>query len=163
MPLLRISHRLIALLLTFVVGLVGVWILQQPAALPGSLRVRVPPVPVPLTREEMATLPNSCGIFVVSIEKDGSLRLNTDEIGSVERPGAMIVRLSEIFQERVINRAYDEGMKHRSDLPESERVLRTVVIKSPLSVAYGDVAKVIDAVKSAGASPVVLQADELPQ
>ncbi len=161
--MLRISHRLVALL-TFVVGLVAVWFLQQPAALSSSFRVVIPPVPVPLTREEMLALPNSCGTLIVSIEKGGSLKLNeTDVVGSVERPEAMTVKLRGFFQERFANRAYGQGMEHRPDLPESERILRAVVIKAPLSVAYGDVAKVIDAVKGAGASPVVLQMDELLQ
>jgi biopolymer transport protein ExbD len=34
-------------------------------------------------------------------------------------------------------------------------------IKSPRSIRYGDVVKVIDAVKVAGASPIGLQIDDL--
>lgn len=157
-----ISRRLVALL-TFTIGLVAVWFLQTPAALPGNFRVVIPPIPVPLTREEMIALPHSCGIFVVSVGKDRSLKLNMDEMGSVERPEAMIVTLSSIFQERAVNRAYAQDMEYCPDLPQPKRILRTVVVKSHLSVAYGDVVKVIDAVKGAGASPVVLQLDELPQ
>ncbi|HYP02014.1 MAG TPA: hypothetical protein VER76_17620 [Pyrinomonadaceae bacterium] len=108
-------------------------------------------------------LPHSCGTLVVSIAANGNLKLNEwDVVGSVEEPEAMIVKLGGIFRERADNRAYKQGMEHRPDLPESERVLREVVVRSPLSVPYGDVAKVIDAVRAAGASPVVLQLDELP-
>jgi len=159
---LRLSRRLVALL-TFGIGLFAVSFFQPPGALHGVYRVVVPPVPVQLTHEEIAVLPNSCGTLVVSIAKDGNLKLNeSDVIGSVERPEAMIEKLGGIFRERTDNRAYKQGMEYRPDLPESERILREVVVRSPLSVPYGDVAKVIDAVKAAGASPVVLQLDELP-
>lgn len=159
----RISRRLVALF-TFVVGIVVVWFLQQPAALPSRFQVLVPPVPVLLSSEEVARLPNSCGILVVSITEHGSLKLNNSEaLGSVEEPREMNARLSEVFQERVKNRAYDEGMEYRTDLPEAERILRMVVVKAPRSVVYGDVAKVIDEAKGAGASPVMLQLDELPE
>jgi biopolymer transport protein ExbD/biopolymer transport protein TolR len=39
---------------------------------------------------------------------------------------------------------------------------RIVYIKSGVGVSYGDVVKVIDAIKGAGASPVGLQVDDLP-
>lgn len=159
----RISRRLVALF-TFAIGIVVVWFLQQPAALPSRFQVVIPPVPVPLSREEMAKLPHSCGILVVSITEHGSLKLNDSEVlGSIEEPGEMNAKLSEVFQERVKNRAYNEGMEYRTDLPEAERILRMVVVKAPRSIAYGDVAKVIDAAKGAGASPVMLQLDELPE
>jgi biopolymer transport protein ExbD len=48
-------------------------------------------------------------------------------------------------------------------LPEDERLERTVFVKAPRSMKYGDVVKVIDAIKGAGASPVGLQVDDLPQ
>jgi biopolymer transport protein ExbD len=53
-------------------------------------------------------------------------------------------------------------MELRTDLPESQRIEKTVFIKAPRSVKYGDVVKVIDAIKGAGASPVGLQVDDLP-
>jgi biopolymer transport protein ExbD len=43
-----------------------------------------------------------------------------------------------------------------------ERVEKTLIIKPNRSVKYGDVVKVVDAVRGAGASPVVLQIDDLP-
>jgi biopolymer transport protein ExbD len=54
-------------------------------------------------------------------------------------------------------------METRTDLPEDERLERTVFVKAPRSMKYGDVVKVIDAIKGAGASPVGLQVDDLPQ
>jgi biopolymer transport protein ExbD len=54
-------------------------------------------------------------------------------------------------------------METRSDLPEEERIEKTVFVKAPRSLPYGEVVKVIDAIKGAGANPVGLQVDDLPQ
>jgi biopolymer transport protein ExbD len=43
----------------------------------------------------------------------------------------------------------------------TNEVEKTVFIKSPKSVRYGDVIKVIDAAKMVGASPIGLQIDDL--
>jgi biopolymer transport protein ExbD len=45
--------------------------------------------------------------------------------------------------------------------PDSNEVEKTVFIKAPKGVPYGEVVKVIDAVKLAGADPVGLQIDDL--
>jgi biopolymer transport protein ExbD len=47
------------------------------------------------------------------------------------------------------------------DVPEERRIEKTVFIKAPRSISYGEVAKVIDGVKGAGADPVGLQLDGL--
>ena len=43
----------------------------------------------------------------------------------------------------------------------SDRIERTVFIKAPRSLDYGSVARVVDAVKLAGAYPISLQIDDL--
>ena len=53
-------------------------------------------------------------------------------------------------------------MTSRVDLPPDARIERTVFVRAPRSARYGEVAKVIDAIKGAGAQPVGLQTDELP-
>jgi biopolymer transport protein ExbD len=52
-------------------------------------------------------------------------------------------------------------MFSRPDVPEDYRIEKTVFIKAPRSISYGEVAKVIDGVKGAGAKPVGLQLDGL--
>jgi biopolymer transport protein ExbD len=46
-------------------------------------------------------------------------------------------------------------------VPEQYRIQKTVFVKAPRSIAYGDVAKVIDGLKGSGADPVGLQLDDL--
>ena len=53
-------------------------------------------------------------------------------------------------------------MEARTDVKEEDRIEKTVFVKAPRATKYGDVVKVIDAIKGAGASPVGLQVDDLP-
>jgi len=100
--------------------------------------------------------------LVVSISTDLQIRLNQDSMGSVNDPSALAAKLQQVFQQRKEQRAYKVGMESRSDVPEDQRIEKTVFVKAPRALRYGDVVKVIDAIKGAGASPVGLQVDDLP-
>jgi biopolymer transport protein ExbD len=52
-------------------------------------------------------------------------------------------------------------MRDRIDLPEAMRIEKTVFIKAPRSIPYGEVVRVLDGIRGAGASPVGLQIDDL--
>jgi len=100
--------------------------------------------------------------LVVSISTDLQIKLNQDSMGSVNDPSALAAKLQQVFQQRKEQRAYKVGMESRSDVPEDQRIEKTVFVKAPRALHYGDVVKVIDAIKGAGASPVGLQVDDLP-
>jgi biopolymer transport protein ExbD len=100
---------------------------------------------------------------VVSISSDLQLRLNQDAMGSVNDTAPLSSKLRQVFQARKEQRAYKPGMETRVDVPEEERIEKTVFIKAPRGMRYEDVVKVIDAIKGAGANPVGLQVDDLPQ
>ena len=68
------------------------------------------------------------------------------------RQGAVRRSQHEIFKQREINDVRREG---------TNEIEKTIFIKSPTSVRYGDVVKVIDAAKRAGAEPIGLQIDDL--
>lgn len=159
----RIIYRLIALL-TFSIGIAAAWNFQRLDTLSTCYHILVPPVPVQLSTEEWARLPNFCGYLVVSITEDGNLKLNsTDELGTVENPSEMRARLNEIFQARAKDGAYVDELVGRTNLPHEKRILKVVIIKAPHSTTYGDVVKIIDTVKSTGANPIILQIDDLPE
>ena len=100
--------------------------------------------------------------LVVTIKEDGTLELNKiGGMGSVNDTGKLSAELARIFQERARNQAYRFDMIDRTDLTDEARVQKTVFIKAPNSIAYGEVAKVIDSIRGAGAEPVGLQLDEL--
>src|SRR5688572_28226244 len=96
--------------------------------------------------------------LVVVIEGDSSLRLNRDNLpATVAAPAVLIERLRTIFEQRTQNLAFAENTEGSS----TPRIEKTVFIKAPRGLDYGSVAKVIDAVKIAGANPVSLQIDGL--
>lgn len=125
---------------------------------PTRFKALVPQEPEPDPNQVVKPNPLT---LVVAIDSDLKVKLNLDEFGSVNDTGKLSARLTQIFEERKGNRAYATGMETRTDLPEDERIQRTVFVKAPRSVKYGEVVKVIDALKGAGARPVGLQIDDL--
>jgi biopolymer transport protein TolR len=121
---------------------------------------------IPTQRDPMEDLsklkPNPLTL-VVSIASDMSIKLNQDSLGSVNDTTPLSERLLLVFRQRKEQRAYKVGMETRSDVKEDDRIEKTVFVKAPRAMKYGDVVKVIDAIKGSGANPVGLQVDDLPQ
>jgi len=100
--------------------------------------------------------------LVVTIEPDRTLKLNAlTDMGTVDDTSKLSHRLVALFHERKQNHAYSDDMMLRPDVPEERRIEKTVFVKAPRTMRYGDVARVIDGIKGAGASPVGLQLDDL--
>lgn len=107
-------------------------------------------------------LPAGEHTLVVTIEADRTLKLNgLTDMGTVDEPLKLVQTLGDLFQQRTQNRVYREEMLTRTDIPEKLRIQKTVFIKAPRSVSYGEVAKIIDSIKGAGADPIGLQLDRL--
>jgi biopolymer transport protein ExbD len=124
---------------------------------PSAFKAKIPAEPTPDQRVE----PNPLTL-VVAINSDSSLRLNNENgMGTVEKPETVIAKLRETFSERLKNQTYAEKTALNPNLSEDEKIEKTVFIKAPRGRNYGDVAKVIDAVKQAGARPISLQIDDL--
>ena len=113
--------------------------------------------------EDLSQLKPNPLTLVVTISPDLQLKLNQDNMGSVNDTAALAQRLSQVFAQRKDQRAYKVGMETRTELKDDDRIEKTVFVKAPRSTKYGDVVKVIDAIKGAGANPVGLQVDDLPQ
>ncbi len=113
--------------------------------------------------EDLSQLKPNPLTLVVSISNDLQLKLNQDAMGSVNDTGVLSQKLTQVFQQRKELRAYKPGMETRTDIPEQDRIEKTVFIKAPRGLRYEEVVKVIDAIKGAGANPVGLQVDDLPQ
>jgi biopolymer transport protein ExbD len=100
--------------------------------------------------------------LVVTIEPDRTLKLNgLTDMGTVDDSSKLSMKLVSLFEERTRNRVYRDEMLTRLDLPEAIRIEKTVFIKAPRGISYGEVARVIDGVKGAGAEPIGLQLDDL--
>lgn len=107
-------------------------------------------------------LPPDPNTLVVTIGADHSLKLNSlDDMGTVEDTAKLSAKLVTVFNERKQSHDYSWEMMSRTDLPDDLRVQKTVFIKAPRTFSYGDVVKVIDGIKVAGATPIGLQLDGL--
>ena len=124
---------------------------------PSSFKTRIPSESK--TVENVITHPDT---LVATVEKGGSLRLNQElNLGSTSDSSKLIDRLRVIFQERIKNGAISDAFADDPERPTNDRIERTVFIKAPRTAGYGEVAKVVDAVKTAGAYPISLQIDNL--
>jgi biopolymer transport protein ExbD len=90
------------------------------------------------------------------------LKLNgLTNMGTVDDPSVLNAKLISVFQDRRKNHAYRADMLLRVDLPEEQRIEKTVFIKAPRNIPYGEVARVLDGLKGTGADPIGLQLDDL--
>lgn len=112
--------------------------------------------------EDVSKLKPNPLTLVVSITPDLQIKLNQDPMGSVNDTSALAAKLQQTFQQRREQHAYKVGMETATNISEDQRIEKTVFVKAPRALHYGDVVKVIDAIKGAGASPVGLQVDDLP-
>ncbi len=117
---------------------------------------------VPSEPDRTVKLPPDPKTLVVTIKSDRSLMLNgLGDMGSANDTSKLSTTLSDLFQQRLKNHAYSDQLRDRIDLPEEMRIEKTVFIKAPRSIAYGEVVRVLDGIRGAGGSPVGLQIDDL--
>lgn len=118
---------------------------------PHKFEAKVPAEPKP-EDQQVNPKPNPLTLVIGINKGDNKITLNTDAAGDVSDASALTSKLAEIFKNRENNGVFREG---------TNEVEKTVFIKSPRSIKYGDVVKVIDAAKQAGAQPIGLQIDDL--
>ncbi len=100
-------------------------------------------IPAESTDQNVAPNPDN---LTVTINSDSTLNLNQEKnLGSISEPSALVARLTEIFEQRI----------------QAANLQKTVFIKAPKTLQYGEVVKVIDAINLAGATPVALQIEYL--
>ncbi len=101
-------------------------------------------------------------LLVARINKDLTLSLNGwSEVGTVDDTAALSGKLKEVFAERTKNKVLNESMVGKQGVPDEDLIQKTVFIRAPRGISYGQVVKIIDVVKGAGANPISLQLDDL--
>lgn len=123
---------------------------------PSAFKTKIPAEPN--ERTDAGANPNS---LVVSLSGSREIYLNNEKTSTVDDPEKLIERLSKIFELRTQNGIFSESLAQKNELSASEKIERTVFIKAPRAVDYGTVARVVDAVKQSGASPIALKIDDL--
>src|SRR5437870_3994706 len=108
--------------------------------------------------EDLSHLKPNPLTLVVSISSDLKIKVNNHDspqqdepcatgagrvpdYGSVNDPSRLAQCLAYTFQQRKDKHAYKPGMETRSDVPENDRIEKTVFVKAPRSLAYGEVVK----------------------
>jgi len=117
---------------------------------PSRFEAKVPAEPK--DQQDVQVKPNPLTLVVAINKETKGITLNNKNFGDVSDTEKLNNKLSEIFRERENNGVFREG---------TNEVEKTIFIKSPKSVRYGYMVRVIDAAKSAGASPIGLQIDDL--
>jgi len=118
---------------------------------PSRFQTKVPAEPKP-EEQNVIFKPNPNTLIVFINENDLSVKLNVDNVGTTSDTGALTSELESIFKDRERNGIYR---------PDSNEIEKTVFIRAPKAVRYGEVVKVIDAIKLAKAEPIGLQIDDL--
>jgi biopolymer transport protein ExbD len=118
---------------------------------PSRFKAQVPAEPK--EEEQTVAKPNPLTL-VVAVTKEQKVTLNNEDGGDVTDASLLTNKLTTIFKERENNGVFREG---------TNEVEKTVFIKAPMSVEYGNVVRVIDAAKTAGADPIGLQIDDLQE
>lgn len=117
---------------------------------PARFEAKVPAEPK--DEPQVDVKPNPLTLVVGINKETKAVTLNNEPAGDVSDASALTNKLLEIFKQRANNGVFREG---------TNEVEKTIFIKSPTSVKYGEVVKVIDAAKIAGAQPIGLQIDDL--
>ena len=119
---------------------------------PARFEAKVPAEPKP-EENEAPPRPNPLTL-VVSVDNNMRITLNNESMGDVSDTSTLSNKLIQVFKDREANGTFREG---------TNEVEKTIFMKAPRSVKYGEVVKVIDAAKAAGAQPIGLQIDDLTQ
>ena len=119
---------------------------------PSSLDARIPSEP-----DDSITVQPDPRTIVITVGTDSTLRVNKDPEGTIGDPEPLVKRLASIFEKRTQNLVYADFTGGDAQ----PRIEKTVFIKAPRKLDYGSVARLVDAVKRAGAGPVSLQIDDL--
>lgn len=117
---------------------------------PARFEAKIPSEPDP--NQDLTNFKPNPLTLVVSIGSDGKLKLNAEDMGSIVDAGPLGKRLADVFAQRKRDQAFRIG---------TSDVETTVFVKAPKATKYGEVVKVIDAIKGAGGSPIGLQIDDL--
>jgi biopolymer transport protein ExbD len=120
---------------------------------PSRFEAKVPAEPKPEDKQ-LNLKPNPLTLVVSITNPDMQIKLNNEELGNISDTTPLTDRLKQTFKEREDARTYKEG---------TNEIEKTVFVRAPRRIKYGEVVKLIDAIKLGGAQPVGLQVDDLAE
>ena len=118
---------------------------------PTKFEAKVPSEPDP--NQDLSKVTPNPLTLVVKISGDSKIKLNDQDMGAIDDAAKLGTTLTDTFKDRSTS---GTGFKTGTTIVE-----KTVFVKAPRSIKYGDVVKVIDVIKGSGAEPIGLQIDDL--
>lgn len=103
--------------------------------------------------------PSPLSLFV-KVDEDRKIELNTEDAGSLDDWTGLTKSLRDILVRRIEQEAYATGMETRSDLPEMERIEKSIYFNSSRSLPEAEVTQLLSAIKQTGAGPIIVLTDE---
>lgn len=88
----------------------------------------------------------------VWVNGEGRVFFNGFEFGNTSHTGELINKLSSVFRDRTYHRIFAEN---------SGEIDKKVVVVAAHSLKYGEMTNVIDAIKTSGSDPIVLDSTDL--
>ncbi|MEK6333697.1 MAG: hypothetical protein AABM67_02040 [Acidobacteriota bacterium] len=101
----------------------------------------------------------SCGHFVIIVGDDRRLLLNSRPMGRLGDEELLIFELKNAFMVRTNHHVYRRGMDEAFEVPEEERIDKTVYLRFGRSLSYGEVQDLVERLRAAGANPIGLVSD----
>jgi len=111
-------------------------------------------IPVDPKYEEKGNVKPNPLFLMVSLSDSGGVTLNNEDYGGLTDLSGLIAKLKEVFHVREINGVFREG---------SFDVEKTVHIKAYRSAKFAEIIQLAKVLKDAGAGPISLLVDELPE
>ena len=112
---------------------------------------------VPQRAEELnAQAKESEWTILVTIDAEQRVFFRKEQVGTCDDVGPLEERVRQVI-ERNRQKARDQGDE------EMVKSAGTVFISAPDGLKYGDVSKVVDALKKAGGSPIGIQTQDAPR
>lgn len=126
------------------------------AAEPGQRRRSAAARPAQTARPTQAV---SSGPLTVEVSAAGGIKLDGRPAGTLRDTAQLTAAVKRIFESREKELARGARVVEGIKLPDDGLRDRSVFVKAPATLGYGAVVKVIDALKTAGASPIGLKID----
>lgn len=108
-------------------------------------------LPVEMRGPQAPLKPNPLTLVAI-LKKDGTIALNNEPMGTLSDPDNLTAKLSNVFKERENIGVFREG---------TNEIEKTVFLQVAKSSKYGDLIKLVEAVKLSGAEPIGIQIDNL--
>jgi biopolymer transport protein ExbD len=111
---------------------------------------------VPERAEEMSKAAKESPLtIIVTIDREHRVFLNDESVGTTEDVSLLRGKLSQALERR--KQAYRAGAGNRSPRADEGTGQRVVFVRAPSSFKYGEVVKVVEAIRGAGGEPVGLR------